>query len=105
MEPRHKGKTGAVAAGLPRRTVDVVADLQTRASSSFDAASGSSRHQGSAAVRTGAGRPGAKSSRGGAGRGAKPKPLEWHHGDKVRVRAERIDPMRKRVEFALLAQP
>jgi ribonuclease R len=36
------------------------------------------------------------------GRGAKPKPLEWHLGDKVRVRAERIDPMRKRVEFALL---
>jgi ribonuclease R len=36
------------------------------------------------------------------GRGGKPKQLEWHHGDKVRVRAERIDPMRKRVEFALL---
>ena len=36
------------------------------------------------------------------GRGAKPIQLEWHHGDKVRVRAERIDPMRKRVEFALI---
>ncbi len=35
-------------------------------------------------------------------RGAKPRQLEWHLGDKVRVRAERIDPMRKRVEFALL---
>ena len=38
-----------------------------------------------------------------AGRGAKPRQLEWHLGDKVRVRAERIDPMHKRVEFALLA--
>jgi polyribonucleotide nucleotidyltransferase len=36
------------------------------------------------------------------GRGAKPLQLEWHHGDKVRVRAERIDPMRKRAEFALI---
>jgi hypothetical protein len=36
------------------------------------------------------------------GRGAKPRQLEWHLGDKVRVRAERIDPMRKRVEFALV---
>ena len=36
------------------------------------------------------------------GRGAKPRQLEWHHGDKIRVRAERIDPMRKRVEFALI---
>ncbi len=35
-----------------------------------------------------------------SGRGAKPRQLEWHLGDKVRVRAERIDPMRKRVEFA-----
>ncbi len=25
----------------------------------------------------------------------------WQHGDRVRVRAERIDPMRRRVEFAL----
>jgi ribonuclease R len=35
-------------------------------------------------------------------RGTKPRQLEWRHGDKVRVRAERIDPMRKRVEFALV---
>jgi ribonuclease R len=35
------------------------------------------------------------------GRGAKPKQLTWQHGDRVRVRAERIDPMRRRVEFAL----
>jgi len=34
--------------------------------------------------------------------GAKPRQLEWHLGDKVRVRAERIDPLRKRVEFALV---
>ncbi len=39
------------------------------------------------------------------GRGAKPRQLEWHLGDKVRVRAERIDPMRKRVEFALVSAP
>src|SRR6202171_980654 len=37
------------------------------------------------------------------GRGAKPKQLVWQHGDRVRVRAERIDPMRRRVEFALIA--
>ena len=37
----------------------------------------------------------------GRGRGAKPKQLTWQHGDRVRVRAERIDPMRRRVEFAL----
>jgi hypothetical protein len=42
------------------------------------------------------GRPGARH-----GRGSKAKPMEWHLGDRVRVRAERIDPMRKRVEFAL----
>ena len=48
----------------------------------------------------GRGAPGARRSR-----GAKPRQLEWHLGDKVRVRAERIDPMRKRVEFALVAQP
>jgi ribonuclease R len=39
----------------------------------------------------------------GRGRGAKPKQLMWQHGDRVRVRAERIDPMRRRVEFALIA--
>ncbi len=48
----------------------------------------------------GRGAPGARRSR-----DAKPRQLEWHLGDKVRVRAERIDPMRKRVEFALVAQP
>ena len=51
------------------------------------------------ALRSGEGRPGAKGSRGG--RGAKPRPLEWHLGDRVSVRADRIDPMRRRVEFAL----
>jgi ribonuclease R len=51
--------------------------------------------------------PSTDSRRGGAargqqrGRGAKPKQLMWQHGDRVRVRAERIDPMRRRVEFAL----
>ncbi len=48
----------------------------------------------------GRGTPGARRSR-----GAKSRQLEWHLGDKVRVRAERIDPMRKRVEFALVAEP
>jgi len=37
------------------------------------------------------------------GRGAKSRQLEWHLGDKVRVRADRIDPMRHRVEFALIS--
>jgi ribonuclease R len=51
--------------------------------------------------------PGGDGRRGGSGRGqprgrgAKPKQLMWQHGDRVRVRAERIDPMRRRVEFAL----
>ena len=53
------------------------------------------------ALRSGEGRQGAKGSR--AGRAAKPRPLEWHLGDRVRVRADRIDPMRKRVEFALIS--
>jgi ribonuclease R len=36
-------------------------------------------------------------------RGKKPAtPLAWKLGDRVRVRAERIDPMRHRVEFALV---
>jgi ribonuclease R len=55
---------------------------------------------------------GAESPRGGRrrnspgrGRGTKPKQLTWSLGDKVRVRAERIDPMRKRVEFALVTPP
>ena len=38
----------------------------------------------------------------GSGRGAKRKQFKWSLGDQVRVRAERIDPMRKRVEFALV---
>ena len=48
------------------------------------------------------GRPGA-SQRAGSGRGAK-KSVEvaWKLGDRIRVRAERIDPMRRRVEFALV---
>src|SRR5258708_16267709 len=52
------------------------------------------------ALAGGGGSRGARGSR--HGRGAKPRQLEWHLGDKVRVRAERIDPMRKRVEFALI---
>jgi ribonuclease R len=54
------------------------------------------------ALRSGEGRQGVKGSR--AGGGGKPRPLEWHLGDRVRVRADRIDPMRKRVEFALMEQ-
>ena len=46
------------------------------------------------------GRRGAPGAR--QGRGAKLKQLSWNHGDRVRVRAERIDPMRRRVEFALV---
>src|SRR6266576_2370165 len=43
------------------------------------------------------------SERSGKGRGAaKSKQRMWSLGDKVKVRAERIDPMRHRVEFALL---
>ena len=51
------------------------------------------------ALSGGDGRRGAPGSR--SGRGAKPKELAWHLGDRVRVRAERIDPMRRRVEFAI----
>jgi ribonuclease R len=47
------------------------------------------------------GEPGARRDQPGAGRGAKQTQLRWSLGDRVRVRAERIDPMRKRVEFAL----
>ena len=40
----------------------------------------------------------------GRGRGAKLlRQMEWHLGDRVKIRAERIDPMRKRVEFALVS--
>jgi ribonuclease R len=46
------------------------------------------------------GRQGAPGAR--RGRGSKAKTMEWHLGDRVRVRAERIDPMRRRVEFALI---
>jgi ribonuclease R len=49
----------------------------------------------------GEGQRGGRGARRGQGRGAKPKELIWRHGDRVRVRAERIDPMRRRVEFAL----
>jgi len=39
-----------------------------------------------------------------SGRGAvKAKPRSWGLGDRVKVRAERIDPMRRRVEFALVS--
>ncbi len=38
----------------------------------------------------------------GKGRGAKRQQFTWSLGDRVRLRAERIDPMRKRVEFALV---
>jgi ribonuclease R len=41
----------------------------------------------------------------GKGRGAKTTQHKWSLGDTVRVRAERIDPMRKRVEFALVEAP
>jgi ribonuclease R len=50
-------------------------------------------------------RSGRRRNNPGRGRGAKPKQLTWSLGDKVRVRAERIDPMRKRVEFALVTSP
>ena len=56
------------------------------------------------ALRTGEGRHITKGARGAGGRGAKPRQIEWHLGDRVRVRAERIDPMRKRTEFALVAE-
>jgi ribonuclease R len=55
------------------------------------------------ALSGGEGRRGAPGSR--RGRGAKPKELAWHLGDRVRVRAERIDPMRRRVEFAIAEVP
>jgi len=51
----------------------------------------------------GGGRRGAPGAR--RGRDAQPRKLEWHLGDKVHVRAERIDPLRKRVEFALVETP
>jgi len=45
--------------------------------------------------------PGGDSGRRGS-RGKKPAQLAWKLGDRIRVRAERIDPMRRRVEFALV---
>ena len=54
------------------------------------------------ALRESSARRGAAGSRHGRGRGATAKELAWHLGDRVRVRAERIDPMRRRVEFALV---
>ena len=51
------------------------------------------------ALSGGEGRRGAPGAR--RGRGAKPQERAWHLGDRVHVRAERIDPMRRRVEFAI----
>jgi len=45
---------------------------------------------------------GARRSRSGRRKSA--APLIWKLGDRVRVRAERIDPMRRRVEFALVTR-
>ena len=45
---------------------------------------------------------GGRGSRRGGGRA---RETAWRLGDRVRVRAERIDPMRKRVEFALSDSP
>jgi ribonuclease R len=55
------------------------------------------------ALSGGEGRRGAPGSP--RGRGAKPKEVAWHLGDRVHVRAERIDPMRRRVEFAIAEAP
>ena len=65
------------------------------------AAAGSSRGHSAAAHRRGQSGPTGKDSR--SVRDAKSRPLEWHLGDRVRVRATRIDPMRKRVEFAVIS--
>jgi len=48
--------------------------------------------------------------RAGKGRGqqrsskvqARPGQQVWQHGDRVKIRAERIDPIRRRVEFVLV---
>jgi ribonuclease R len=53
---------------------------------------------------------GGENRRPGKGRGqqrsskvqARPGQQVWQHGDKVKIRAERIDPIRRRVEFALV---
>ena len=65
------------------------------------AAAGSSRGHSAAAHRRGQSGPTGKDSR--SVRDAKSRPLEWHLGDRVHVRADRIDPMRKRVEFAVIS--
>jgi hypothetical protein len=39
----------------------------------------------------------------GGGRRRHVHALSWKLGDRIRVRAERIDPMRRRVEFALVS--
>jgi ribonuclease R len=44
----------------------------------------------------------ATEGRRGSSRRKKSAPLLWKLGDRIRVRAERIDPMRRRVEFSLL---
>ena len=62
------------------------------------------RHGAKGASRSSRNQVGARLAAPGRGRGAQPRQIEWHHGDKVRVRAERIDPMRKRVEFALVTE-
>jgi ribonuclease R len=74
----------------------------SRGSRNSPSASSSVRGAGGSGSRLASGRGTVDSA---SGRGAKPRQLEWHLGDKVRLRAERIDPMRKRVEFALVAQP
>jgi ribonuclease R len=54
-------------------------------------------------ARSGKGRGGeGRASTGRGGRGKKHVQLTWKLGDRIRVRAERIDPMRHRVEFALV---
>jgi ribonuclease R len=111
--------SGGVAAGSSRRPGSAagqpaVAGSSRRPGSAAGqpAVAGSPRHRGSAAIRTGARRALSAPSLVGAGlappvhgRGAKRKELAWHLGDRVRVRADRIDPMRKRVEFALISEP
>src|SRR5215469_1493174 len=46
---------------------------------------------------------GTRGPRAGRNRGKQPPRLLWKLGDRVRVRAERIDPIRRRVEFALVS--
>ena len=46
---------------------------------------------------------GTRGPRAGRNRGKQPPRLLWKLGDRVRVRAERIDPIRRRVEFTLVS--